>query len=210
MSLNKGDRERIAAAVDGAFDAQVELTKRFVSIPSTRGAEWPAQDFMAGELRLRGYVVDDWQISMADLAGLPDLGVITHDFSRARTGCRNTQTCAGDGTVDYPAGTLRRRSCRTRRDVANASVLQPVIKGGWLHGRGAADMKGWNVGRALCDRGHPQRRIPPYGPGAFSVGHRGREHGRRRAFRAATRISCGLCVAAGADRGRALAMSVLV
>ena len=60
MPLSKSDQEKIAAAVDQSFDEQVELTKQFVSIPSTRGAEWPAQDFMASELRSRGYVVDDW------------------------------------------------------------------------------------------------------------------------------------------------------
>jgi acetylornithine deacetylase len=141
MSLNKGDRERIAAAVDGAFDAQVELTKRFVSIPSTRGAEWPAQDFMAGELRLRGYVVDDWQISMEDLAGLPDLGVITHDFSRARTVV---------GTLKPAQETGRSIILQGHCDVVpvgpagmwQTHPFQPVIKDGWLHGRGAADMKG--------------------------------------------------------------------
>ncbi len=50
-----------------------------------RGAESPAQDFMSDRLRERGYAVDDWMIEKSALDGLPDVGFVEGDFSRART-----------------------------------------------------------------------------------------------------------------------------
>jgi acetylornithine deacetylase len=140
MALAQNDRDAIAAAVDRAFDDQVEATRRLVEIPSTRGAEWPAQDFMAGQLRSRGYVMDDWSIVMEDLQGLPDVGVITHDFSRARTVVGTLQPAQEEGRSlilqghcdVVPTGPLR---------MWTTPPFQPEIKDGWLHGRGAADMK---------------------------------------------------------------------
>ena len=58
-------QRRILDAVDDAFDRQLETTKQFSSIPSTRGAEGPCQDMMHDLLRERGYEVDDWRINVA-------------------------------------------------------------------------------------------------------------------------------------------------
>lgn len=140
MALSQTERTAIAAEIDKAFDRQVEATGRLVAIPSTRGAESPAQDFMADQLRARGYVVDDWQIAMGDLEGLPDVGVIAHDFSRARTvvGTLRPAEETGrslilQGHCDVvPAGPL---------DMWDTPPYRPQVIDGWLHGRGAADMK---------------------------------------------------------------------
>lgn len=140
MTLSQTERTAIAAEIDKAFDRQVEATSRLVAIPSTRGAEWPAQDFMADQLRARGYAVDDWQIAMGDLEGLPDVGVIAHDFSRARTVV---------GTLKPAEETGRSLILQGHCDVVPAGPLdmwetppyRPQIIDGWLHGRGAADMK---------------------------------------------------------------------
>jgi acetylornithine deacetylase len=144
VELEQSFRERISDAIDASFDDQVALTAQFSAIPSTRGAEWPAQDFMAGQLRKRGYVVDDWQILMDDLRGLPDLGVIEHDFSRARTVV---------GTLKPAHETGRSIILQGHCDVVPPGPttmwqnppFQPIALDGWLYGRGAADMKAGTI-----------------------------------------------------------------
>lgn len=184
LALNVASR--IGAAVDNAFAAQVETTKRFVAIPSTRGAELPAQDMMAGLLRQRGYVIDEWSIDPAELNGLPDMGILEHDFSRARSvvGTLRPDNEIGrslilQGHCDVvPAGPL---------DMWQVPPYAPQVKDGWLYGRGAADMKGGTIaalyaidairsaGLAIGGRIHFQSVIEEEstGAGALSVLQRG-------------------------------------
>lgn len=137
-------RERIEAAVDAAFDAQVATTIAFTAIPSTRGQEGPCQDMMAGLLRERGYEVDDWRIDQDDLRTLPGFGPVETDFSRARTVV---------GTYRPKAETGRSLILQGHCDVVPAGPLdmwerppfQPVVEDGWLYGRGAGDMKSGTI-----------------------------------------------------------------
>ena len=46
-------------AVAAGFDEQTDFLADFVRIPSLRFEEGPAQDFMAGALYQRDYLVDD-------------------------------------------------------------------------------------------------------------------------------------------------------
>ena len=48
---------KIMGAVDELFDELVDFTGELVKFPSLYGAEATAQDFMAGELRGRGFEV---------------------------------------------------------------------------------------------------------------------------------------------------------
>ncbi|WP_227321581.1 ArgE/DapE family deacylase [Acidisoma silvae] len=142
--LDPAIAQRIKAAVDAGFDAQLADTAALVAIPSTRGAESPAQDLMADLMRARGYAMDDWTIAMEDLKDLPDCGVIQHDFSRARTVV---------GTYHPPAVTGRSLILQGHCDVVPTGPLSmwetgpftPVIKDGWMYGRGAADMKSGTI-----------------------------------------------------------------
>ena len=153
---------RIAEAVDRNFDAQIETTKRFSAIPSTRGAEGPAQDMMADLLRERGYTVDDWTIRMEDLAGLPDCGVIEHDFSQARTvvGTLRPAQETGrslilQGHCDVvPAGPL---------DMWDTPPFSPVVKDGWMYGRGAGDMKSGTIAALYAVEALRQAGVPAAG-----------------------------------------------
>ena len=137
--------ESLLAAVEAGFAAQTRFLADFVRIPSLRFAEGPAQDFMADALRARGYEVDDWALDLADLEPLPGFGPIEGDFSRARSVV---------GT-HRPKGPVRGRSLilQGHLDVVPEGPVEmwttppydPVIRDGWMHGRGAGDMKSGTV-----------------------------------------------------------------
>ncbi|WP_458756162.1 ArgE/DapE family deacylase [Afipia sp. TerB] len=137
-------QRRIFNAVDEAFDRQIETTRQFAAIPSTRGAEGPCQDMMSDLLRQRGYEVDDWHIDVEDLKDLRGFGPIEHDFSRARTvvGTYRPTASAGrslilQGHCDVvPAGPL---------DMWEMPPFSPTVKDGWMYGRGAGDMKSGTI-----------------------------------------------------------------
>jgi acetylornithine deacetylase len=142
--LPTGARERIEAAVDAAFDKQIDTTIAFTAIPSTRAAEAPCQDMFAKLLRDRGYEVDDWVINQDDLKTLPGYGPVETDFSRARSvvGTYRPNKEEGrslilQGHCDVvPAGPL---------DMWERPPFQPVVENGWLYGRGAGDMKSGTI-----------------------------------------------------------------
>lgn len=135
---------RIRAAVADGFDAQVRFLADFVRIPSLRFEEAPAQDFIAAALRARGYEVDEWTIRLQDLEPLPGFGPIDGDFSRARSvvGTHRPARATGrslilQGHLDVvPTGPL---------EMWQSPPFDPVIRDGWMHGRGAGDMKSGTV-----------------------------------------------------------------
>jgi acetylornithine deacetylase len=138
-------QRKILDAVDNAFDAQLTTTRDFVAIPSTRGAEGPCQDMIGDLLRERGYEVDDWHIDMEELKEHRSVGIIEHDFSKARSvvGTYRPSTNAGkslilQGHCDVvPTGPL---------DMWETPPFSPVIKDGKMFGRGACDMKSGTIG----------------------------------------------------------------
>ena len=144
MPITDDQRHRILAAVDDAFDAQIETTKQFVAIPSTRGVEAPCQDMIGDLLRQRGYEIDDWHIDLAELEQMRGFGPVETDFSLARTvvGTYRPQHAGGrslilQGHCDVvPTGPL---------DMWDTPPFAPTIKDGWLHGRGAGDMKSGTI-----------------------------------------------------------------
>ena len=56
--LDQSLAKDIIAAVDAGFDTQLTETMALVSLPSLRGQEATAQDFMARHYRTRGLAVD--------------------------------------------------------------------------------------------------------------------------------------------------------
>jgi acetylornithine deacetylase len=186
IALPEGARERIEAAVEAAFERQIATTVAFSAVPSNRGQEGPCQDMFAGLLRERGYEVDDWVIDQDELKSLPGYGPVETDFSRARTvvgtyrpGKETGRSLILQGHCDVvPAGP---------RDMWQTPPYQPVVKDGWLYGRGAGDMKSGTIaalyaldalkaaGLALMGRIHLQSVIEEEstGLGALSTLHRG-------------------------------------
>ncbi len=144
LEIPQGVAQQIAQAVDAGFDGQTAFLADFVRIPSLRFEEGPAQDFMADALRQRGYAVDDWTIALADLEHLAGFGPIMGDFSRARSvvGTHQPVETKGrslilQGHLDVvPTGPV---------DMWTTPPFAPVIKEGWMHGRGAGDMKAGTV-----------------------------------------------------------------
>ncbi len=144
ITLPAGARERIEAAVEAAFEKQIATTIAFAAIPSNRGQEGPCQDMLAGLLRERGYEVDDWIIDQNELQSLPGYGPVETDFSRARTvvGTLRPAQETGrslilQGHCDVvPVGPL---------DMWETPPFQPKVENGWLHGRGAGDMKSGTI-----------------------------------------------------------------
>jgi acetylornithine deacetylase len=134
----------ITHAVDGGFDEEVRFLADFVRIPSLRFEEGPAQDFMAAALRARGFTVDDWMIDLSDLEHLKGFGPIDGDFSRARSvvGSHHPSETKGrslilQGHLDVvPTGPT---------DMWTDPPFDPVIRDGWMYGRGAGDMKAGTV-----------------------------------------------------------------
>lgn len=127
-------------AVDDGFDEQVQCLADYVRLPSLRGQEAPAQDFMAAALRRRGLDVDHWRIKAEELAHLPGFSPLDVDFARAYTvvASHRPARVAGrslilQGHCDVvPEGP---------HDMWTHPPFEPVIEGGWMHGRGAGDMK---------------------------------------------------------------------
>lgn len=50
----------ILKSVDDGFDEQLAFTQDLVRLPSLRGEEHTAQDFMADAMRKRAFDVDHW------------------------------------------------------------------------------------------------------------------------------------------------------
>jgi acetylornithine deacetylase len=131
---------RILDAVDAGFDRQLSFLADLVRMPSLRCAEAPAQDFMAAEMRRRGLSVDRWKIEVDDLRELPGFSPVTVSYDNAFNvvGTHRPRTPAGrslilNGHIDVvPTGPA---------DMWTHPPFEPVVKDGWMHGRGAGDMK---------------------------------------------------------------------
>ncbi len=130
----------IKTSVDRGFEEQLDFTAELVKFPSTRGAEATAQDFMAGELRQRGYDVDRWRIKVEDIAHLPGFSPVMTSYDNAFNvvgACRadnpGGRSLILNGHIDVvPTGPL---------DMWDAPPFEPQTKDGWMYGRGAGDMK---------------------------------------------------------------------
>jgi len=131
---------QIVGAVDALFDEQVQFLQQLVRIPSQRGEEAAAQDFMAQALTDLGLDIDKWVIDVDSLRGHRGFSPvsISYDKSWNVVGTHRPREAAGrslilNGHIDVvPTG-------------ADASwthgPYEPVIKDGWMYGRGAGDMK---------------------------------------------------------------------
>ncbi len=133
--------ERLRAAVDAGFAAQVAFLQQLVRFPSTRGNEAPLQDWMARELAARGYAVDRFTLAEVPLAGHPKASpMVEADPARSvqlvaahRPAAPTGRSLILQGHIDVvPAGP---------EEMWTHPPYAAVVRDGWLHGRGAHDMK---------------------------------------------------------------------
>jgi acetylornithine deacetylase len=138
--LSKADRDRILAAVDKAFEAQVAFLSDLVRCVSLRGQEAEVQTLVEAALLERGYDVHRQMIDATLIGRHPA-------FSPATISYENSWNVIA---TQNPA------SAQGRSLILNAHVdivptgdpsrwqdppFEPAQQGDWLYGRGSGDMK---------------------------------------------------------------------
>ena len=145
-------KETIFQAVEDGFGAQVAFLQDLVRIPSLRGQEAPAQDFMAEAYRARGYGVDRWKIDVSDIEHLEGYSpaAVSYDNAWNVVATHRPREKAGrslilNGHNDVvPEGP---------HDMWSAPPYEPYIKEGWMYGRGSGDMKAGLVANLFAHGG---------------------------------------------------------
>jgi acetylornithine deacetylase len=140
-------RQAIVAAVQDGFARQVEFLSDLTAIRSRRHCEGAALDFMAGALRTRGWAVDDWSVptrnlrdepGFADCAGeVPEVRSVVGTLLGRGEGGSEGRSLILQGHVDVvPEGP---------EAMWQTPPYAPEVRDGWMHGRGAGDMKAGKV-----------------------------------------------------------------
>jgi acetylornithine deacetylase len=132
--------DAILEAVDRNFAAQVAFTQDLVRLPSLRGQEHTAQDFLFAALKDRGYAMDRWGIDVAEIESHPGFSPVKVDYANAinvvathRPRVEIGRSLILNGHVDVvPVGPL---------DMWSRPPFEPHLEGDWLYGRGSGDMK---------------------------------------------------------------------
>ncbi len=149
MPLDPALRDTIIAAVEAGFDEQIALTQALVRFPSLRGEEHAIQDFVFRSLRERGYAMDRFGMDRALIEGHPGGGAFSGDHSDApivvgihRPRAERGRSLILQAHVDVvPTGPV---------DLWSHAPFDPVIRDGWMHGRGSADMKAGHAANLAC------------------------------------------------------------
>jgi acetylornithine deacetylase len=128
-------------AVDANWDKQVAWLQTLVRFPSLRGREAPCQDWIAREFAQRGWTVDRYTLSEVAMDHLPGFApVMDTDYANAvqvvasvRAPEQIGKSLILQGHVDVvPTGPA---------DMWTHPPFDPVIRDGWMNGRGSHDMK---------------------------------------------------------------------
>ncbi len=133
-------KSRILEAVDAGFGDQVRFIQDLVRLPSQRGQEHTAQDFMYKALADRGYAMDRWAIDLEQIKEHPGFSPVDVNYDNAinvvgthRPDQERGKSLILNGHIDVvPTGPT---------DMWTESPYEPRIVGDWLYGRGSGDMK---------------------------------------------------------------------
>jgi acetylornithine deacetylase len=140
VTLDQSLATKLAAAVKAGFADQIAFTQALVRCPSTRGNEHTVQDLMFRAMQERGLAMDRFDMSEAEIARHPGGSRFSPTHSKAPivVGIHRPREEKGrslilQGHVDVvPEGPA---------EMWATPPYDPVIKDGWMHGRGAGDMK---------------------------------------------------------------------
>jgi acetylornithine deacetylase len=133
--------DRLRAAVDANFDAEVAFLQEIVRFPSKRGQEAPLQDWIARDMAKRGYAVDRFTIADTPLAAHAKAAPMIEADAAASVQVVATHRAASptgrslilQGHIDVvPEGPT---------EMWTHPPFAGVVRDGWLYGRGANDMK---------------------------------------------------------------------
>lgn len=133
--------KRLEDAVDANWDRQVAWLQELVRFPSLRGREAPCQDWIAREFARRGWEVDRYTLAEVSMEHLPGFSpVMDTDYTRAVQVVASLRAPKPEGRslilqshVDVvPPGP---------EDMWTHPPFDPVVKDGYMNGRGAHDMK---------------------------------------------------------------------
>ena len=140
MSLDQELSDKVTNAVAEGFDEQIAFTQDLVRFPSTRGNEHTVQDYMGRAMRSRGLTLDRFEMDHGAISRHPGGSQISEHHSEAPivVGIHRPREETGrslilQGHVDVvPTGP---------EDMWATAPFDPVVKDGWMYGRGAGDMK---------------------------------------------------------------------
>ncbi|WP_397541255.1 ArgE/DapE family deacylase [Roseovarius salis] len=130
----------ILDAVEAGRTERAEFLGELTRIASRRHAEDGALDHMSAALSARGWDVDDWTVPVAALSDQPG-------FCDAAGEVAEIRSVTGTLSPEHPSG--RSLILQGHVDVVpegpgemwTTPPYQPEIRDGWMHGRGAGDMK---------------------------------------------------------------------
>jgi acetylornithine deacetylase len=140
MPLDATIQDQIRKAVSEGFGMQTAFLADLVRFPSTRGNEHTVQDFMTRAMRDRGLSVDVFGLDHEAMQRHPGASRISdhHSFAPIVVGIHRPRKETGralilQGHVDVvPPGPL---------DMWSTPPFEPLVRDGWMYGRGAGDMK---------------------------------------------------------------------
>jgi len=136
----KVDRDRIIAAVDAAFDAQVDFLSGLIRCASLRGQEAEVQNLVEAALRGRGYEVERQPLDSSLIGRHPAFSPTTVSYADfwnvigvRRPAVEHGRSLILNAHVDIvPTGEPERWQY---------PPFGPTRRDDWLYGRGSGDMK---------------------------------------------------------------------
>ncbi|QYX56418.1 ArgE/DapE family deacylase [Roseovarius sp. SCSIO 43702] len=140
MTLDKELRDRILKAVEDGFDEQVAFTRDLVRMPSLRGREHAVQDYLFTAMKDRGLAMDRFAMDRDAIERHPGGSKFSDQHSEApivvgihRPAEEKGRSLILQSHVDVVPEGLP--------EMWSDPPFSGAIKGDWMYGRGAGDMK---------------------------------------------------------------------